>query len=348
MGNGRMPTRTFSRLFGLALVALGFAACGQAAVEHEGSETHFLAACDGACGAGAECICGVCTAGCSKDAECSAMGSSAACVALAPRVDEGRCGENEPSALCDVSCLSTSNCAPLGGDFVCDGGFCRHGATSPAAPESRRCDLAPVSGAEVVVIGDALIELSVFTAALEAEATTAGVLASGDHFRDYAASATSWLADGSASITTQYATAESEGNARVVIMDGGATDFLLAPCGAAPTADCPQMQAAAAGAELLLSRFAEDGVEHVVYAFYADAVKDDTLKASLDVLRPLVENACGKSRVACHFLDLRPSFAGHPEYVGDPQGIVWTEAGANVAAQAVFGLMQERCVTGPR
>src|SRR2546425_205957 len=108
--------RFFIRLLGLALVALPFIACGMTTTDQEGSETHFLSACDGSCGAGAECVCGVCTASCSRDAECSAVAAAASCVALAPRIAEGRCPGGEPSALCDVSCLTTADCATLGAD----------------------------------------------------------------------------------------------------------------------------------------------------------------------------------------------------------------------------------------
>ncbi|HEX2672789.1 MAG TPA: SGNH/GDSL hydrolase family protein, partial [Polyangiaceae bacterium] len=86
-----------------------------------------------------------------------------------------------------------------------------------------------------------------------------------------------------------------------------------------------------------------DGVEHVVYFFYGDPVGNPTLKDGLDLLRPLLQNACGRSAVPCHWLDLRPVFAGHPEYVGT-DGLVFTDAGASAAAAATFAFMQKQCV----
>jgi hypothetical protein len=132
---------------------------------------------------------------------------------------------------------------------------------------------------------------------------------------------------------------------RIVVMDGGATDVLNSPCGSAPTAACAAVQAAASGAEALFAEFAADGVEHVVYAFYND-VDNPPVKAGLDVMRPLIENACGRAALPCEFLDLRPSFAGHPEYLG-PDGIVWSDSGAVASAGAVTSVMLDRCVAWP-
>jgi hypothetical protein len=57
----------------------------------------------------------------------------------------------------------------------------------------------------------------------------------------------------------------------------------------------------------------------------------------------LLRNACGRSPLPCHWLDLRDTFADHPEYVG-AQGLVFTDAGANVAASVTFAFMQKQCL----
>jgi hypothetical protein len=328
----------------LCVSGLGYFACGEAqgpVAETEGSETHFLTSCDDDCGPGADCLCGVCTRSCGESAACTALGADAACVALAPRIEQGRCAPTEAIAMCDVGCLSPDDCASLGDDYRCERGYCRAGAPSPQ-PEPRVCEGDRLVGRDVVVIGDALIELSVFTAELEQRATAAGVLAAGDHFRDYATALMSVLAGGSLGLANQWTDARAEGAARVVIMDGGATDLLNLPCGANPAPDCPALIAAVNGAESLLAAFAEASVEDVVYFFYADPPDNPELKASLDALRPLIENACGRSGLGCHFLDLRPLFAGHPEYLN--ADVVFLEPGAVVAAEAVWTLMQDRCV----
>jgi hypothetical protein len=323
---------------------LGYFACGEARgpiAENEGSETHFLTACDDDCGPEADCLCGVCTKSCGESSACAALGASATCVALAPRVDQGRCAPTAPIAMCDIGCLSPDDCTSLGDDYRCERGYCRAGAP-PAPPAPGVCSSETLVGRDVVVLGDALIELSVFTAELEERATAAGVLRSGDHFRDYAAALMSVLAGGSLGLANQWTTARAEGAARVVVMDGGATDLLSLPCGADPAPDCPALAPIVAGAEALFAELTRASVEDVVYFFYGDPPTNPELKASLDVLRPLIENACGRSGLACHFLDLRPIFAGHPEYVN--ADVVFLEPGAIAAADAVWNLMQERCV----
>jgi hypothetical protein len=335
--------RFFARVW-LLCGCLAYFACGEArgpGAETEGSETHFLTACDDDCGKGADCLCGVCSKSCGESSACSALGSNAACVALAPRVEQGRCAPTAPIAMCDVGCLSPVDCLSLGEDYRCERGYCRAGALPPPL-EPRECAGDTLVGRDVVVLGDALIELSVFTAELEERARAAGVLRAGESFRDYATALMSVLAGGSLGLANQWDTARAEGAARVVIMDGGATDMLSLPCGANPSPECPAMAAAVAGAESLLARLAAGSVEDVVYFFYADPPDNAELKAALDVLRPLIENACGRSGLACHFLDLRPIFAGHPEYVN--ADVVFLEPGAVAAAQAVWNLMQDRCV----
>jgi hypothetical protein len=337
------PLRIALRALVLCASCALFFACGNAKDATEiGSETHFLSACDGGCAADAECVCGVCTKRCEDDAVCSALSAGAACVPLAPRVAEGRCAD-DAAAVCDLTCLVDADCAPLAGDFRCQAGYCRNG--SPPEPVAATCTVSPLAGSDVAVIGDSLIELSPFTADLEAALVSAGALTDGEHVRDYASHLYSVLAGGTLGVATQWTTARAEGPVRVVVLDGGATDVLNAPCGSAPTADCTAVQAAASGAEALLAEFAADGVEHVVYAFYND-FDNAPVKAGIDVLRPFIENACGRAALPCEFLDLRPSFAGHPEYLG-PDGIVWSDSGASASADAVTRVMLDRCVAWP-
>jgi len=329
----------------LLAVAVALAAafgCHAQAEPSSGSETHFLTGCSQTCENGADCVCGTCTKACDGDAACRPLAASALCVALSPRVAEGRCATDAPPAMCDVGCLQASDCAKLGAGYGCASGYCRAGSAGdvPAPPV---CELGALEGDDLAVIGDALIQLSKFTTDLEAAATTAGVLAAGEHFRSYASSLYSILAGGSLGIENQYETARGEGIPRVVVLNGGETDVLNVPCGAKPAPDCPAIVAAAAGAERLFSRMADDGVEHVVYFYYADPVGNADVKAGLDVLRPFVENACGRAALPCHFIDLRPVFAGHPEFAA-ADGLVFADGGASAAASAVLDVMLERCV----
>jgi hypothetical protein len=331
-------------------LALAFGCSGEDMKPAVGSETHFLALCaDDSCPDGSACVCGVCTKTCSADGECKELGAHAACAPLGPRQSEGRCPAKEAAAMCDVGCLDTADCKPLGAAFRCEQGFCRPRDEAPE-PETLTCDTSPpIARADIVVLGDSLIELSDFTTDLESAGTTAGVFASTGVLRSYGSARYSILADGPLSINRQYDMARADGSARVVVMDGGATDTLTLPCGAAPSADCVAMQSAAAGAELLLGALASDGVEHVVYFFYGDppaTAELAAIKPTLDVLRPLVENACGKAGLACHFLDLRPLFGPHPEYFAQ-DGVNFTAAGASAAAGAVASVMVEHCVGVP-
>jgi hypothetical protein len=196
---------------------------------------------------------------------------------------------------------------------------------------------------DVLIAGDVLIELSSFVAKLEQAAVDAGSLVDGAHYRSSAAGVSSRLATCPFSIDAQYSAALADGAPRVVIMDGGATDVLNGDCAGMLTPDCPAARSAVASVEQLFERFGRDGVEQIVYFFYGDPVGNPPLKDGLDLLRPLLQNACGRSAVPCHWLDLRPVFAGHPEYVGI-DGLVFTDAGAAAAAAATFELMQRRCV----
>ncbi len=314
-----------------------------------GSETHFLRLCDADCPGGLECVCGACTAPCDQAADCAGWGDAADCVPSAVRVLTQRCPATTAPAFCDRSCLFDGDCAVLGEEHRCESGYCRRpdGETAPPLSGGEDCAPAPLGVDELVVLGDSLLTLSVFASELEAVAVEAGgvELGADEHLRDYSSELTSMLAEGPLGLQNQYAASVAEGPARVVILDGGATDMLQDTCPSGPTPDCPAVEAAVLGAERLLAEMATDGVEHVVYFFYADATANEALREGIDVLRPLIENACGRSPVPCHWLDLRPVFEGHyAEYVVGVDGIVFSDAGARATAEAIWGLVEERCI----
>jgi hypothetical protein len=326
----------------LSLALLLSVSCNSLDSPQAGSETHFLMTCDDACPNGLQCICGVCSRACLEQAQCAEL-SLASCTPLGPRVAERRCQETPLHMMCDASCLVDADCSALSGDSRCHDGYCRESPPATVDPGPVSCTPSNVTPADVLILGDVLIELSIFTAQLEQAAVAAGSLTTGQHYRSRAAALTSRLAAGPASIDTQYSSALGEGAPRVIIMDGGATDVLNDDCAGMLTPDCPAAHDAVTGAEQLFARFAQDGVEQVVYFFYGDPVDNPALKDGLDLLRPLLQNACGRSPVPCHWLDLRPVFATHPEYVG-VDGLVFTDAGATAAAASTFELMQQRCV----
>lgn len=329
------------------VVACSLAMChGQETVG--GSETHFLRRCETDCPSGLLCECGVCTNPCETAVQCTSWASNAECVSSSARVATQRCPASSAAAFCDLSCITEADCDSLGDGYQCESGYCRvAGTEAPLTSSEQPCTPAPLAAEELIVVGDSLLTLSIFTNELEAAAIAAGgvELAQDEHLRDYSSHLTSMLAEGQLSLANQYAASREEGPARVVIMDGGATDMLQDACPSGPELQCPAVQAAVLGAEQLLSQMAEDGVEHIVYFFYEDATENADLRAGIDVLRPLIENVCGKSLVPCHWLDLRPVFEGHyAEYVTGVDGIVFSDAGARATAQAIWELVELRCI----
>ncbi len=336
--------RAMRAALSLLVVVLVAFACSSGTAEHEGgSETHFLSHCHASCAAGLSCQCGVCTRPCSAAEECSTLAAEAACVGSTARVAQGRCVEPPASAFCDVSCLADGDCASLGHAARCRDGYCRDSEPPPPGPTGT-CAPSPLLPSDVAVLGDVQIMLSAFTAQLEAAAAMAGAVPNDGQFRDYADSGTSFLAENGLSIHSQYQISRGEGAARIVVMNGGATDMLSVPCRDLAPGECSAIDAAASGAEALFSQMLEDGVEHVVYFFYPDALGNAGLKQGIDELRPVIQNACGRSALPCHWLDLRPVFAGHDDYLTGVDGIVFSETGARVAALAVWDLVEARCL----
>src|SRR5512133_419041 len=236
-----------------------------------GSETHFLRSCAALCPEGSDCLCGVCTQSCVETDQCASLDEHASCVATGPRISEGRCGETTPATVCDLGCVTDADCAVLSSAYSCQSGLCRSkndaGASNENPPTSTSCTPAALTGQEFLVMGDAHIELTQFVKRLEEHATAAGVLQTGESLRSSASALTSWLAPSAAPLTLdqQYSDARQQGRARIVIMDGGETDLLDADCGADLSYSCPVIKNAVTGAQQLFRRFADDGVEHVVY-----------------------------------------------------------------------------------
>jgi hypothetical protein len=334
MTSSLRPLR-LAALLALCLLLALLACSGPQGGKETGSETHFLRDCALGCG-GLDCLCGVCTRSCDSDASCATLSKIATCVAPANRSVQ-TCSAMEMTPICDVPCATHDECTELGVEFSCTSGHCRLPVAAP-------CERSDPTGAGVVLIGDVMLELTPFDVDLTTLARASGAFAADATFRNYAAAAESFLASGSLAIQNQYARAKAESPATLVIMTGGETDVLQEPCGATPTADCAELRTAVSGFEALLATMAADGVRDVVYVFYADPVGRPSVLAGLDVLRPLAESACATAPLPCHFVDLRPVFEGrYDEYVGS-DGLVWSEAGAQAAASAVWDLMQSKCL----
>jgi hypothetical protein len=136
-------------------------------------------------------------------------------------------------------------------------------------------------------------------------------------------------------IIEQYRTRQSGATkVKVLIMDGGTWDTLTDNASDASVARVVN------AFDQLLAQLANDGtVEHLIYYLMPE------LPAIQGVaeLRPLLQRACANSSVPCHFIDLQPVWAGHPEYT-DGSGIQASEAGATVIADSIWELMQSACI----
>src|SRR6187431_804899 len=254
-------TRQAGLVFALLFAAFS---CQHATEDPTGGETHFLVRClpgANSCGDQLTCLCGVCTIPCAERAACELL-PAAACVASS---GADACGDSLASGHCDVACLVDADGAVLSKTHRCELGACRAGAA-----ETNACVHGDVSGNDLLVIGDSFFASShQITAYLEALARGANALAESERYRDNSRLNANALVPGG--IADEYASATAEAKVKVVIMNGGGADLLIAPC-ASPDANCPALAAAAAAAEDLLAQMATDGVGQVVYVFYPDPV----------------------------------------------------------------------------
>jgi hypothetical protein len=225
----------------------------------------------------------------------------------------------------------------LGDGYRCDRGFCRSLNDS--------CQTGATTGAEVVLLGDSTIaDTHQLPQALEDLARDAGALATDESYRDYSDPLDNHFGGASPGLATQYATAQADGPVSVVIMDGGGGDLVTFGCPDPIASDCPTIVDVVAGAEALWTQMAQDGVDQLVYFFYPDPQIDERLKTMADVLRPLMQQTCANAPLPCHWLDLRPTFAGNYDTYVVPGELTQTEAGCLASAQAIWGVMQQHCV----
>ncbi len=323
----------FAVLFTIALLATQ---CGTARESPTGGETHFLKRCaldSRTCGSELVCLCGVCSLPCNDGASCEAL-PGASCALP---------GETASCALastghCDVGCSDDAECVALSDAHRCVGGVCRAG--DPAASACPTPKLAPN---QVLLIGDSFFATGHRVAAfLEELARQSGALLPGERYRDGSSLLGNTLALVGNGIEEQYATASAESPVGAVIMSGGGADLLVGSCDEL-TPDCPLLVEAADAAQALLTRMSEEGVEHVVYAFYPDPLNAE-LRAEVDALRPLLASVCEASPVPCHWIDLRPAFEGKYDSYVEADGINPTPEGAQATALAIWETMEQACI----
>lgn len=219
-----------------------------------------------------------------------------------------------------------------------DGGSARGDAADAQEPDSTggaidvdNCLRGQIKASEVTWIGDTWVTLpGTQHTRVRDLARAAGAIGPTDDYTIAAAPAVTMAA-----VATQYATQESsQTKVKVLIMDGGTWDTIISGGSDASVADV------SATFRQFLTQVAADGtVEHIVYYLCPELPSIPGVAA----LRPLLSQACTESLVPCHFLDLQPLWAGHPEYT-DSSGIQSSAAGAKVIADAIWAIMQQNCV----
>jgi hypothetical protein len=143
MGRARRTQHAYSRLVFAAFAVALPGACD--------STTHtqndqFAKVChaDEDCGAGLECVCGVCTGGCEANRDCGALNPRALCATSIPNTNA--CarsgGVADLHSVCAIECARNDDCRVLGPAAVCSAEWCRR----PIAPgvldgtDTRTCD----------------------------------------------------------------------------------------------------------------------------------------------------------------------------------------------------------------
>jgi hypothetical protein len=195
------------------------------------------------------------------------------------------------------------------------------------------CAHAQTSANEVLWIGDSWIlvpgvqHTRVRELAIEAQA-----IAPGDDF-PMSATGGAYMTD----IANQYSARQAGATkVKVLIMDGGTWDTIKAN-GAAAT-----VTGVVSTFSQLLATVADDGtVQHVIYFLPPELATIPGVAA----LRLPLQQACAQSKVACHFIDLKDRWTGHPEYTVTSAGIpIPTDAGGAAIADEIWKVMQQSCI----
>lgn len=192
------------------------------------------------------------------------------------------------------------------------------------------CVIGNTNGNEVAVLGDSFIGIGGMVQEIEALAIAGGSLAPGDNYIDATVSGYTM-----AQIANEYDLVQDTDDIRYVVMTGGGMDCLSG-----------NLSTVLSNVGMLFGEMGNDGVEKVVYLFYPDPLgpfAGSVYQDCIDELRPNVEALCEQGLVPeCHFVDLRETWDGHPEYTSD--GLHPNAAGDIATAAAVWSVMEENCV----
>jgi hypothetical protein len=244
-------------------------------------------------------------------------------------------------------CESDSECRELSDRHLCIDDICQLPEPLPlldaAAPDAGGCGQGSVPAPETVLLGDSFFATSgEIGVQLSELALQAGVLEPEQRYRDYSRLVANALALGGNGIAAQYDEALLEGAVGAVIMNGGGSDVLIGTCDTV-SAECPLLTDAASAAAELFQRMSQEGVREVLYVFYPDPT-DLEVRAEMDALRPLIQEACEQAPLPCHFVDLREVFDGRYAEFIQVDGLNPTVAGATATAQEIWRVMRESCL----
>jgi hypothetical protein len=222
---------------------------------------------------------------------------------------------------------------------------------------------------QLVMIGDSYMNWVSHTFGADMNA------AAGMTIENFAIGGTSMGSGGIGLIAPQFDTAlATHPNPIAVIMDGGGNDVLVPDTVQFPRGgDCKMMgaqsptipdcqkivdKALAAGTELFI-RIAGAGVKDVMFFFYPHVPLGTLVggvdpNGMLDYAIPRIKAACDGAyqlslqldptkTIRCHFIDMVPVFAGHPEYFA-PTDIHPNTAGSKAMAAAIWARMKQDCV----
>jgi hypothetical protein len=195
------------------------------------------------------------------------------------------------------------------------------------------CGHTQVPASQVVWIGDSWVTIpGNQVTQVEQSAQAAGAIGPGDTYTVDAKNGT-LMAQIAAEYTAQQMTTTP---AKVLIMDGGTLDTIMSNTSTT-------VSDVATTFNQLLTTIAKDGtVTAIIYYLMPDNLPAIT---GVQALHPLLQQECEASAVPCHFLDLTPLWAGHPEYTNTVSGVDFpSEAGAAVIGDAIWSIMQTYCI----
>lgn len=134
-------------------------------------------------------------------------------------------------------------------------------------------------------------------------------------------------------IISQY-NSKSNSNVKILIMDGGGIDLFSTPVGSQA-----QIDAVVKKFKDFLQKVKTDGyVEHIIYSLYPVIPTTPNLNVNM---KPGFSDACTKSPVDCHLVDLEPLFKGQ-HFASDRTHS--DAAGATIIADAWWKAMKEYCI----